>query len=304
MCEICGCSDDSKTKLINLQSGHTLVIGTANDRDIDHAGSAHLGRHEHDHHDHDHHHHDHDHGHSHDEAGNGHSHSHAHSHSHKQATTVRLETDVLAKNNRLAERNRGWFAGRNILALNLMSAPGAGKTTLLERTINDLRTELALSVIEGDQETINDAERIRATGCHVVQINTGTGCHLDAVMLANGLQELAPPVNSIVMIENVGNLVCPALFDLGESAKVVITSVTEGDDKPLKYPHIFRESSVMILNKVDLLPYVPFDIARYLEFVRQVNPRLRVILVSALRGDGLEEWYDWIRDEVRSSVYV
>ena len=304
MCDICGCSDDSKTKLINLQSGQTLVIGTANDRDIDHAGSAHLGRHEHDNHDHDHHHHDHDHGHSHDEAGNGHSHSHAHSHSHKQATTVRLETDVLAKNNRLAERNRGWFAGRNILALNLMSAPGAGKTTLLERTINDLRSELALSVIEGDQETINDAERIRATGCHVVQINTGTGCHLDAVMLANGLQELAPPVNSIVMIENVGNLVCPALFDLGESAKVVITSVTEGDDKPLKYPHIFRESSVMILNKVDLLPYVPFDIARYLEFVRQVNPRLRVILVSALRGDGLEEWYDWIRDEVRSSVYV
>ena len=305
MCETCGCSDDSKPKLINLQSGQTLVIGTANDRDIDHAASAHHDHHEHDHHDHDHdHHHHHDHGHGHDEAGNGHSHSHAHSHSHKQATTVRLETDVLAKNNRLAERNRGWFAGRNILALNLMSAPGAGKTTLLERTINDLRTELALSVIEGDQETINDAERIRATGCHVVQINTGTGCHLDAVMLANGLQELAPPVNSIVMIENVGNLVCPALFDLGESAKVVITSVTEGDDKPLKYPHIFRESSVMILNKVDLLPYVSFNVARCLEFVRQVNPRLRVILVSALRGDGLKEWYEWIRDEVRSSAHV
>jgi hydrogenase nickel incorporation protein HypB len=211
-----------------------------------------------------------------------------------------LETDVLAKNNRLAERNRGWFAGRNILALNLMSAPGAGKTTLLERTINDLRTELALSVIEGDQETINDAERIRATGCSVVQINTGTGCHLDAVMLAKGLQELAPPMNSIVMIENVGNLVCPALFDLGESAKVVITSVTEGDDKPLKYPHMFRESTVMILNKVDLLPYVPFSVARCLDFVRQVNPRLRVIPVSALRGDGLDEWYDWIRREMKS----
>jgi hydrogenase nickel incorporation protein HypB len=211
-----------------------------------------------------------------------------------------LETDVLAKNNRLAERNRGWFAGRNILALNLMSAPGAGKTTLLERTINDLRTELALSVIEGDQETINDAERIRATGCSVVQINTGTGCHLDAVMLAKGLQELAPPMNSIVMIENVGNLVCPALFDLGESAKVVITSVTEGDDKPLKYPHMFRESTVMILNKVDLLPYVPFSMARCLDFVRQVNPRLRVIPVSALRGDGLDEWYDWIRREMKS----
>jgi hydrogenase nickel incorporation protein HypB len=305
MCETCGCSDDSKPKLVNLQSGQTLAIGTANDRDVEHehAGSAQHDRHRHHHHDHDHHydhHHDHDHDHDHDEAHNGHTHSHAHTHSHSEAATVRLETDVLAKNNRLAERNRGWFAGRNILALNLMSAPGAGKTTLLERTINDLRTELALSVIEGDQETINDAERIRATGCSVVQINTGTGCHLDAVMLAKGLQELAPPMNSIVMIENVGNLVCPALFDLGESAKVVITSVTEGDDKPLKYPHMFRESTVMILNKVDLLPYVPFSMARCLDFVRQVNPRLRVIPVSALRGDGLDEWYDWIRREMKS----
>ena len=305
MCETCGCSADSKPKLVNLQSGQTLAIGTANDRDVEHehAGSAQRDRHRHHHHDHDqttittmtmitttimtrpH---------------NGHTHSHAHTHSHSEAATVRLETDVLAKNNRLAERNRGWFAGRNILALNLMSAPGAGKTTLLERTINDLRTELALSVIEGDQETINDAERIRATGCDVVQINTGTGCHLDAVMLAKGLQELAPPMNSIVMIENVGNLVCPALFDLGESAKVVITSVTEGDDKPLKYPHMFRESTVMILNKVDLLPYVPFSVARCLDFVRQVNPRLRVIPISALRGDGLDEWYDWIRREMKS----
>jgi hydrogenase nickel incorporation protein HypB len=305
MCETCGCSDDSKPKLVNLQSGQTLAIGTANDRDVEHehAGSAQHDRHRHHHHDHDHHydhHHDHDHDHDHDEAHNGHTHSHAHTHSHSEAATVRLETDVLAKNNRLAERNRGWFAGRNILALNLMSAPGAGKTTLLERTINDLRTELALSVIEGDQETINDAERIRATGCSVVQINTGTGCHLDAVMLAKGLQELAPPMNSIVMIENVGNLVCPALFDLGESAKVVITSVTEGDDKPLKYPHMFRASTVMILNKVDLLPYVPFSMARCLDFVRQVNPRLRVIPVSALRGDGLDEWYDWIRREMKS----
>jgi hydrogenase nickel incorporation protein HypB len=304
MCETCGCSDDSKPKLINLQSGRTLAIGSANEREVvdhEHAGSAKHGHHRHHHHDHDHL--VHDHGHSHDEPGHTHSHSHSHlrshAHSQPQSATVRLETDVLAKNNRLAERNRGWFAGRNILALNLMSAPGAGKTTLLERTINDLRSELALSVIEGDQETINDAERIRATGCHVVQINTGTGCHLDAVMLAKGLQELAPPVNSIVMIENVGNLVCPALFDLGESAKVVITSVTEGDDKPLKYPHIFRESSVMILNKIDLLPYVPFDVARCLEFVRQVNPGLRVIPVSALRGDGLNEWYKWIRHEMK-----
>jgi hydrogenase nickel incorporation protein HypB len=176
-----------------------------------------------------------------------------------------------------------------------MSGPGAGKTTLLERTIRDLGKELSLSVIEGDQETINDAERIRATGCHVVQINTGTGCHLDAVMLANGLQQLDPPANSVVLIENVGNLVCPALFDLGERSRVVIASVTEGDDKPIKYPHMFRRSEIMILNKIDLLPYVPFSVDRCLAYARQVNPHIRVIQVSALRGNGLEEWYDWIR---------
>ena len=293
MCETCGCSDNTKPKLINLQSGQTQAIATANDRDHEHVHehfhSVHDARHEHHHHHHD----DHGHSHDHDEAGNG----HAHSHTQSPGATVRLETDVLAKNNRLAERNRGWFAGRNILALNLMSAPGAGKTTLLERTIRDLGNELALSVIEGDQETMNDAERIRATGCHVVQINTGTGCHLDAVMLEKGLQQLDPPANSVVLIENVGNLVCPALFDLGERAKVVITSVTEGDDKPIKYPHIFRQSEVMILNKIDLLPYVPFNVDRCLAYARQINPQIRVIQVSALRGDGLDEWYDWIRQE-------
>jgi hydrogenase nickel incorporation protein HypB len=184
----------------------------------------------------------------------------------------------------------------------LMSGPGAGKTTLLERTICDLRDELAISVIEGDQETVNDAERIRATGCRVVQINTSTGCHLDAVMLATGLQQLDPPANSTVLIENVGNLVCPALFDLGEQSRVVIASVTEGDDKPVKYPHMFRQSDVMILNKIDLLPYVPFDVDRCLNYARQVNPHIRVIQVSALRGDGLEEWYDWLRQ--RSSAPI
>jgi hydrogenase nickel incorporation protein HypB len=286
MCETCGCSDNTKPKLINLQSGVTLAIGSANDPDHEHGHSVHETRHEHHRHHHDPHH-SHDHSHSHDETGNGHSHSHA--------ATIRLETDVLAKNNRLAERNRGWFAGRNIFALNLMSAPGAGKTTLLERTIRELGKELALSIIEGDQETINDAERIRATGCHVVQINTGTGCHLDAVMLAKGLQQLDPPANSIVLIENVGNLVCPALFDLGEGSRVVIASVTEGDDKPIKYPHMFRQSEAMILNKIDLLPYVPFSVDRCLAYARQVNPHIRVFQVSALRGDGLEEWYDWIR---------
>jgi hydrogenase nickel incorporation protein HypB len=294
MCETCGCSDDSKPKLINLQSGVTFAIGSANDPDHEHVNehfrSVHEARHEHHHHDH---HHSHGHSHSHGETDNGHSHSHA--------ATIRLETDVLAKNNRLAERNRGWFAGRNIFALNLMSGPGAGKTTLLERTIHDLGKELSLSVVEGDQETINDAERIRATGCRVVQINTGTGCHLDAVMLANGLQQLDPPPNSVVLIENVGNLVCPALFDLGERSRVVIASVTEGDDKPIKYPHMFRQSEVMILNKIDLLPYVPFSVDRCLAYARQVNPHIRVIQVSALRGDGLEEWYDWIRQQASAA---
>jgi hydrogenase nickel incorporation protein HypB len=287
MCETCGCSADSRPKLINLASGVTLALATAND----HVHAVDEAHHEHHHHD-DHHHHDHGHSHGHDhgEGTSGHSHSHSH------GPTVRLETDVLVKNNRLAERNRGYFAGRNIFAMNLMSAPGAGKTTLLERTIRDLGRELTFSVIEGDQETVNDAERIRATGCPVVQINTGTGCHLDAVMLAKGLDQLAPAMDSVVLIENVGNLVCPALFDLGERSKVVIASVTEGDDKPIKYPHIFRQSEIMILNKIDLLPYVPFSVDRCLEFARQVNPHIRVIQLSALRGDGLEEWYDWIRE--------
>jgi hydrogenase nickel incorporation protein HypB len=219
-------------------------------------------------------------------------------HSHGHSTTIRLETEILSKNNRLAERNRGWLAGRNILALNLVSSPGAGKTTLLERTIRELGRELTFSVIEGDQETTNDAERIQATGCRVVQINTGTGCHLDAAMLASGLQQLDPPMNSVVLIENVGNLVCPALFDLGECARVVIASVTEGDDKPIKYPHIFRGSQLMLLNKTDLLPYVPFDVGRCLDYVHQVNPAIRVLEVSALRGDGLDGWYDWLREQV------
>jgi len=183
------------------------------------------------------------------------------------------------------------------LALNLVSSPGAGKTTLLERTLHDLKNELVLSVIEGDQETSNDVERIRATGCKVVQINTGTGCHLEADMLARGLQLLAPPLDSLVMIENVGNRVCPALFDLGEHCKVVITSVTEGEDKPLKYPHMFRSSRLMLLNKVDLLPHVRFDVQRCLEAARRVNPELEIIEVSAVTGQGMPSFYAWLKTQ-------
>jgi len=212
-------------------------------------------------------------------------------------TTIALEQDVLAKNQLLAEHNRGWLASRHITALNLVSSPGAGKTTLLERTIRDLRdlhSARTIQVIEGDQATLNDAERIRATGCRVVQINTGTGCHLDAGMVSRALAQLDPPPQSWLMIENVGNLVCPALFDLGEQAKVVILSVTEGEDKPLKYPHMFRASRLMLLNKIDLLPHLRFDAARCIAYARQVNPSMEVLQVSAETGAGMTAWYAWL----------
>jgi hydrogenase nickel incorporation protein HypB len=210
---------------------------------------------------------------------------------------VALETRILAKNDALAAKNRAWFRGREILALNLVSSPGAGKTTLLERTIRDLRDEMKLFVVEGDQATANDGERIRAAGAAAVQVNTGTGCHLEADMVARGLQELKPSAGSVVMIENVGNLVCPALFDLGERAKVVILSVTEGEDKPLKYPHMFRAAEIMILNKIDLLPHVDFDLARAIANAIQVNPDIIAVQLSARTGEGLEAWYAWLRQE-------
>jgi hydrogenase nickel incorporation protein HypB len=212
----------------------------------------------------------------------------------RQSTILSVEQNLLSKNDRIAVQNRAWFQDHHILALNLVSSPGAGKTALLTRTITDLKSQLGIHVIEGDQATANDAERIRATGCNVVQINTGTGCHLDAAMIELGLQALQPSANTVVMIENVGNLICPALFDLGEQAKVVILSVTEGEDKPIKYPHLFRASNVMILTKIDLLPYVPFDVDRCLHYVHQVNPNLQIFQVSALTTIGLQDWYDWL----------
>ncbi len=289
MCTTCGCSDGAQPTLTDLETGETVGLDTLNDR-----------HHHHHHHDHDHAHgpHRHDHAHAHSHAA--HEYDHAHVHAAAHGTRVALEMDVLAKNNRLAERNRGWFEGRNVLALNLLSSPGAGKTTLLERTLLDLSRELPVCVVEGDQATVNDAERIRATGARVVQINTGTGCHLEADMLARALRTLDPPMNSVLMIENVGNLVCPALFDLGERFKVAILSVTEGEDKPLKYPHMFQTAQVMILNKIDLLPHVRFDVDRCLENARQVNPHLRIFTLSALTGKGMEVWYDWLREQAEA----
>jgi hydrogenase nickel incorporation protein HypB len=210
---------------------------------------------------------------------------------------VSLEQDVLLKNRLLAERNRGWFSGRGVLAVNLMSSPGAGKTSILERTIRALQEEVPISVLEGDQATSADAERIRATGAAVVQINTGTGCHLDAHMVAHGVARLSLPHASMLLIENVGNLVCPALFDLGEHTRVIVVSVTEGDDKPLKYPHMFHAGEILLINKIDLLPYVRFDVDRCIANARQVNRELDVLLVSAETGDGMEEWYDWLRKQ-------
>jgi hydrogenase nickel incorporation protein HypB len=237
--------------------------------------------------------HDHDH---HDERDHDHERGHVHGPGPGGADrTVQLQQKVLAKNDRIAQRNRDWLAARGILAVNLMSSPGAGKTTLLERTARELAGRITFSVIEGDQETSLDAQRILAAGSRVVQINTGVGCHLDAEMVERGLRALDPPGGSTVAIENVGNLVCPALFDLGEGAKVVLASVTEGADKPLKYPHMFRQADLVLLNKTDLLPYVDFDTGRYAADVRKVSPGALMLRLSATTGDGVQDWYDWLR---------
>ncbi len=223
-----------------------------------------------------------------------HDHGPGHSHGHDHGRTIRIEEGVLARNAALAGENRAWFRERGILALNLVSSPGAGKTTLLCRTIRELGGRLPITVIEGDQETSRDADRIRAAGAPVVQINTGTACHLDAHMVGHALETLRPPDQSCLVIENVGNLICPSLFDLGEERRVLVASVTEGEDKPLKYPHMFRSADVILLNKVDLLPYVDFSADRFQEHAREVNAGARFFAVSATRGDGLAEWHDWI----------
>jgi hydrogenase nickel incorporation protein HypB len=235
-------------------------------------------------------------------AGNGEAHGHSHPHDHPHADgdghvhteTVSLEQRVLAKNDLIAEQNRGWLIERNILALNILSSPGAGKTTLLERSIGTLTAHRPVVVIEGDQETLLDAERIRAAGARAVQINTGAGCHLDAQMVRRALETLDPAHGSLVFIENVGNLVCPALFDLGEHSKLVVISVTEGADKPLKYPHMFATAALVVVNKVDLLPYVDFDLESFGRHVRSVNPKAEILPLSATTGDGIAAWFDWI----------
>ena len=223
-----------------------------------------------------------------------HSHDHPHPHEAPPTRTQTLELDILAKNDSLAADNRRWLADREITALNLMSSPGSGKTTLLVRTLTDLSADVPVAVIEGDQETLLDADRIHATGAPVVQVNTGAGCHLDADMMRKALDSLELASGSLLFVENVGNLVCPAMFDLGEAAKVVVISVTEGDDKPLKYPQMFAGADLLVINKSGLLPYVDFDVDACTTHARQANPGLDVVVVSATTGEGLDSWYAWL----------
>ncbi len=269
MCTTCGCGTDQVT--------------------ID--GKAHSHGHEHEHgHDH-----AHDHGHHH--AGEGPAHSHAAGVPAGRAVAV--ERDILAKNDAEANTNRRYFTTDGILALNLVSSPGSGKTTLLVETIRRLSGDIPIAVIEGDQQTSNDADRIRATGAKAVQINTGKGCHLDAHMVGHALETLGPAQDSVLMIENVGNLVCPAAFDLGEAHKVVVLSVTEGEDKPLKYPDMFAAADLMLLNKCDLLPHLDFDADLCEANARRINPAIQVLRVSATKGEGFDAWLDWVKGAAR-----
>ena len=215
---------------------------------------------------------------------------------------VKIERDILSKNDSYAKENRGYLSEHGIFALNLVSSPGSGKTTLLVKSISALNGSLTLAVIEGDQQTDNDAARIRATGAPALQINTGKGCHLDAYMVGQAMQQLGLQDDSLLLIENVGNLVCPASFDLGEAHKVAILSVTEGEDKPLKYPDMFRVADLMLLNKCDLLPYLVFDADLAVENARRVNPNIQVIRISATSGEGMEEWLEWIKAGCRKAV--
>jgi len=276
MCGICGCGEGQ---------------GSSHAHHHEH-GPDHVHAHSHEHHDHgcgQHTHHDHLH---------GHDAEHAHAPGLTPARKVQIEQDILAENNRYAAANRRYLAERGILALNLVSSPGSGKTTLLIETIARLKDELGIFVIEGDQQTMRDAERIRATGVHALQINTGKGCHLDAHRVGHALADLSPAPHSVLFIENVGNLVCPAMFDLGEAHKVVVLSVTEGEDKPIKYPDMFHAADLLLLNKIDLLPYVDFDTAQCIAYAKQVNPKIKILAVSAKTGEGMDNWLKWLRTEL------
>ncbi|MBX9808029.1 MAG: hydrogenase nickel incorporation protein HypB [Flavobacteriaceae bacterium] len=284
MCVTCGCnSDDNEVRILK-------VDGTS----VQH---SHTHSHGHEHHEHSH---SHEHGHDHDHSHEHHHHDDDHQHNYHQFKEIDLEREILHKNDLLAERNRGYFDAKNIFAINLVSSPGSGKTSLLERTIADLKSEISFNVIEGDQQTTNDADRIAALNVPVIQINTGKGCHLDSEMIAKAVKELSPKDGSLMMIENVGNLVCPSMFDLGENSRVVIISITEGEDKPIKYPDMFYGSQVCIINKIDLLPYLKFDIEKLKDYAKKVNPNLLFFEVSAYTGQGMDAWYAFLKKSIKS----
>ncbi|MGJ5179248.1 hydrogenase nickel incorporation protein HypB [Bradyrhizobium oligotrophicum] len=319
MCTVCGCSDGKSS----IESGdHHHDHGDHHHHHHAHGhddhGHGHAGHHHH-HHDHDH---DHDHGHHHHDHDD---HAHDHDHTHGSAghidcsanpagqeiaglssgRIIQIERDILGKNDRLAAENRARFAAHDVLAFNFVSSPGAGKTSLLVRAVSDLKQSRPVAVIEGDQQTSNDAERIRATGVAAIQINTGKGCHLDAAMVGEAYGRLPSLRGGLLLIENVGNLVCPAAFDLGEACKIVVFSTTEGEDKPLKYPDMFAASSLMLINKIDLAPVLDFDLAQTIEYARRVNPKIEVLTISAKTGEGLSAFYAWIRkqaDKMRASA--
>ncbi len=284
MCVTCGCNSDDNEVRIQKVNGNSVQHSHAHYHGHEHHEHSHSHEHGHDHnHSHEHHHHDDDHNHN--------------PHSFKE---IDLEREILHKNDLLAERNRGYFDAKNIFAINLVSSPGSGKTSLLERTIADLKNEISFNVIEGDQQTTNDADRIAALNVPVIQINTGKGCHLDSEMISKAVKELAPKDGSLMMIENVGNLVCPSMFDLGENSRVVIISITEGEDKPIKYPDMFYGSQVCIINKIDLLPYLKFDIEKLKDYAKKVNPNLVFFEVSAYTGQGMDAWYQFLKKSLKS----
>ncbi|GAB4310971.1 MAG: hydrogenase nickel incorporation protein HypB [Bacteroidales bacterium] len=309
MCDTCGCGHTNEITYSRPGEGHRHEHPHLHEHEHTHDdGTVHSHPHTHSHaHSHDHsghnhphgaHSHTHEHDHHHHDEEHPHHHHHAHhDHAHGEGREIAVERDILSQNNLLAERNRGWFEARNIFAINLVSSPGSGKTSLLEKTIRDLGKELTFCVIEGDQQTMNDANRIDKAGAPVIQINTGNGCHLDSEMINRAVKSLDPKPGSVLMIENVGNLVCPSLFDLGEAERVVIISTTEGEDKPLKYPTMFESSSICIINKTDLLPYLDFDMKKAREYALQVNPNLRFFELSVRTGEGMQDWYNWLREQ-------
>ena len=292
MCETCGCGKPGESaRITRLREDGT---------------HEHIHYHEHSHrhgeeeHGHPHHHH-YSHSHPHDGEHThesmdplGHDHNHDHSHHEGSGRRITLEMDIMAENNLVAAHNRGYFEARRILALNWVSSPGSGKTSILEATIRELKERMTFFIIEGDQQSLLDAERINKTGAAVVQVNTGSGCHLDASMVQRAVRELDMEEGGVLMIENVGNLVCPALFDLGEAYRIVVVSTTEGEDKPLKYPEMFRSSHLCLINKTDLLPYLDADISKLGEYALRVNPGLVIFRISAKTGEGMEKWFDWL----------